>query len=45
MKKILLIFLCFFVFPKTQAAIYPKELIAKTIGKANKQIGLKPITV
>ncbi|MEN9363309.1 MAG: hypothetical protein RI903_617, partial [Bacteroidota bacterium] len=25
MKKILLIFLCFFVFPKTQAAIYPKE--------------------
>ena len=45
MKKILLIFLCFFVFPKTQAAIYPKELIAKTIEKANKQIGLKPITV
>jgi hypothetical protein len=45
MKKFLFIFLCFYALPKTKAAIYPKELIAKTIEKADKQIGLKPITV
>ena len=45
MKRILLALFFFFVLSNTQAAIYPKELIAKTIEKANKQIGLKPITV
>jgi hypothetical protein len=45
MKRILFALFFFFVLSKTQAAIYPKELIAKTIEKANKQIGLKPITV
>ncbi len=45
MKRILLALFLFLVLSNTQAAIYPKELIAKTIEKANKQIGLKPITV
>jgi hypothetical protein len=45
MKRILLALFLFLVLSNTQAAIYPKELITKTIEKANKQIGLKPITV
>lgn len=46
MKIILFTFLFLSALPNAQAvAIYPKELIAKTIEKANKQIALKPITV